>query len=224
MSFVELLRRLFGLETTRLGSAFPQMLDLASTTFEAVHEALWTGGVTDALRQEVYARDVRINQLQREIRKEVFARLLVGEAENVGPCIVLINVTKDAERIGDYVKNLVDPVIDLAGAPNDALVRRVRLIGDDTGRLLARVRPAFEDDDDTRAERLLREGRACASRCDDLVREIAKAELGSGATTSLVLLARFYKRLNAHATNILSAVVMPLHKMDYFDEEALDRE
>jgi hypothetical protein len=37
-----------------------------------------------------------------------------------------------------------------------------------------------------------------------------------------VLLTRFYKRIAAHLSNVLSVVVMPLHKIDYFDERELE--
>jgi hypothetical protein len=33
--------------------------------------------------------------------------------------------------------------------------------------------------------------------------------------------ARFYKRIAAHVLNVLSSVVMPLHKLDYYDEKRL---
>ena len=36
-----------------------------------------------------------------------------------------------------------------------------------------------------------------------------------------MLLTRFYKRVGAHLVNILSSVVMPLHKVDFFDEAEL---
>ena len=35
------------------------------------------------------------------------------------------------------------------------------------------------------------------------------------------LAARFYKRIAAHVLNVLSSVVMPLHKLDYYDEKRL---
>jgi hypothetical protein len=34
--------------------------------------------------------------------------------------------------------------------------------------------------------------------------------------------ARFYKRTAAHVLNVLSSVVMPLHKLDYYDEDEID--
>jgi hypothetical protein len=35
----------------------------------------------------------------------------------------------------------------------------------------------------------------------------------------LVLATRFYKRIGGHVLNVLSSVVMPLHKVDYYDED-----
>jgi len=37
-------------------------------------------------------------------------------------------------------------------------------------------------------------------------------------TTALILGARFYKRICGHLLNVLTSVVMPLDKVDYFDE------
>jgi hypothetical protein len=35
---------------------------------------------------------------------------------------------------------------------------------------------------------------------------------------------RYLKRIVAHLTNVLSAVVMPIDRLDYFDEDPEDRE
>lgn len=224
MPFRKLLDALFGKDDGDIGAAFPQMLDLASETFDAVHEALWSGGVSEELRVQVYKSDVRINQMQRAIRKDVFTHLVCGNTQDVTACFVLIHVVKDAERIGDYVKNLVDPIVDASDLPKGPLVEQIQEMGARTAKLLARVRPVFEGNEEAEAEKLLRQGRNNAAECDTLVKQIAAAGMESGPTTALVLITRFYKRLNAHATNILSAILMPVHKIDYFDEEALDRE
>ena len=38
----------------------------------------------------------------------------------------------------------------------------------------------------------------------------------------MVLGTRYYKRIESHLLNILSGVVMPLHKLDYYDDAVLD--
>ena len=40
----------------------------------------------------------------------------------------------------------------------------------------------------------------------------------------LTLGSRFYKRIQGHLLNLLSAVVMPLHKLDYYDEDSIPDE
>ena len=223
MRFRDVIRVFFDRDDERIGANFPGMLDLAVTTFQEVNVALWSGAISEDLRKDVYARDIRINQLERSIRKEILTRLALGDTRDVAICFVLLNVVKDTERIGDYVKNLLDPIIDLRPVPEGALKTNVGNMGRDIGKILERVRPVFQQNDEAEAEVLVRRGRELAARCEGLVREISTAELPSGPTTGLVLVARFYKRISAHATNILSAVVMPVHKIDFFDEEALDR-
>jgi hypothetical protein len=54
-----------------------------------------------------------------------------------------------------------------------------------------------------------------------LVNRIARSEYDAGTTAATILGARFYKRIAAHVLNVLSGVVMPLHKLDYYDESVL---
>ncbi len=54
-----------------------------------------------------------------------------------------------------------------------------------------------------------------------MLSRIAQLNYDSGKTTALVLGARYYKRINGHLINVLSSVVMPLHKVDYYDEDEI---
>ena len=38
------------------------------------------------------------------------------------------------------------------------------------------------------------------------------------------VLPRYYKRIGGHVLNVLSGVTMPLHKVDYYDEDAVTGE
>ena len=66
---------------------------------------------------------------------------------------------------------------------------------------------------------MIQQGRAIAHRCDALISKIGRAGYGGETTTVLVLATRFYKRIGGHVLNVLSSVVMPLHKIDYYDED-----
>ena len=73
-----------------------------------------------------------------------------------------------------------------------------------------------------RAEELLQIARLTGKRCDQLLVELAKSDFQAAETTAMVLLTRFHKRIIGHSFNILSSVVMPLHKVDFYDEQFLE--
>jgi hypothetical protein len=69
-----------------------------------------------------------------------------------------------------------------------------------------------------KARQFLRKAHEVAKACDSQVsRIISGGECKSPAV--FVLLFRFFKRIVRHLTNIVSSVVMPIDKLDYFDED-----
>ena len=79
----------------------------------------------------------------------------------------------------------------------------------------------FADSDRERAVGFIRQGKDYARRSDGLLTRIAAQEYEAGKVAALVLGARYYKRIGGHLLNVLSSVVMPLHKIDYYDEDEL---
>ncbi len=222
--FLDLLAILRGDGDTahQFGAEFLQMLDLAETMFREVNVAMWGDMMTDALRAKTYERDVRLNKLERKARKKVLSHLAAsgGDNRDLPYCFVLINVVKDAERIGDYVKNIVE-VDHLGRLPEGDIRDELREVGRAVEAMLGQAGPVFQESDTKAAEQLIRRGRELNKRADALVPRIANASYVSSSTVAMVLLARFYKRIASHTTNILTSVIMPLHKIDYFDEEEL---
>ena len=41
---------------------------------------------------------------------------------------------------------------------------------------------------------------------------------------SRALLYRYLKRITAHLMNVISSLVMPVHRLDYYDEKKADRD
>jgi phosphate uptake regulator len=134
---------------------------------------------------------------------------------------MLMSLVKDVERIGDYCKNLTEINEDGGGPiPDDEIVaelREIRLAVEETFQVVGTV---FGEWDAESALDLIHRGREVNRRCDALLGRIARADYGAATTTSLVLGTRYYKRIECHLLNILSGVVMPLHKLDYYDEKS----
>jgi phosphate uptake regulator len=64
----------------------------------------------------------------------------------------------------------------------------------------------------------LRKGRDLAQECDALINNLIEESLVCKEAVLYALTARYLKRICLHLSNIVSSVVMPLHKLDYFDE------
>lgn len=171
-------------------------------------------------REEIRKRDIAINKLERGVRKQVIAHLTLSPSPGEVPyCLLLMSIVKDVERIGDYAKNLAE-VRGEGGAPvpDDELgteLRDIRRIVEGT---FARVDEVFASSDAEVANALIEEGRIVTRRCDALLGKVARSDYDAATATSIVLGARYYKRIGAHLLNVLSGVVMPLHKLDYHDE------
>jgi len=84
------------------------------------------------------------------------------------------------------------------------------------------AREVFQTSDAKRATELIQVGRSVNRRCDALIARVARSGHDAATTTSLVLGARYYKRIGSRLINVLSGIVMPLHKLDYFNEDILE--
>jgi phosphate transport system protein len=206
-----------------MGSDFNEMLDLThDLTVRA--GSLYFDGPNPEERTEISRRDVKVNKLERRLRMKVIAHMALASNSADAPyCLLLMSLVKDAERLGDYAKNLAEVYDDGGGAlPNDENVAELRAIRAVVEATFSSVNEVFANSDVEGAIGLIREGRDAMRRCDALITKVAKADYSADSTVSLVLGTRYYKRIQAHLLNVLSGVVMPLHKLDYFDEKVIE--
>jgi len=205
-----------------LGDDFISMIETTHEMATLVHPHVFDHSLPLERRSQIYTLDVRVNKLERSVRKRILAHLSL-QSSNAPYCLLLMTLAKDAERIGDYVKNVTE-VAELGGSPLPEGPLRVELaqLIDIAMELFGAAKEIITEQDRERATELLQKGRHAGKRCDRLLVELAKSDLTPAETTSMVLLTRFYKRIGAHLVNILSSVVMPVHKVDFFDEREIE--
>jgi phosphate transport system protein len=208
-----------------MGKQFSTMLNLTYDMTLIAGDVFFTGEAGPEVRTRVYEADVQVNMMERTIRKEVIAHLSVrGNTASLPYCLLLMSLVKDVERIGDYAKNLSEvQEYDPGSLPDDDVVAELREIRGGVESAFAVTADVFNQSDRERALALIKLGRDLTHRCDLLVKRIAASDYGAGTTTATVLGARYYKRIAAHVLNVLSSVVMPLHKLDYYDESEIAR-
>ncbi len=208
----------------RMGDNFAKMLSLTRDQTVRAGQIFFSKPASPEERTQIYKQDVKVNKLERKIRKQVIAHLsIAGNSADVPYSLLLMSLVKDVERIGDYAKNLAE-TLDVSGAilPDDDTVAELREIRNGIEGTFEAVAEVFAQSDEEEAVALIRQGRDMSHRCDALIDRIAKGDYDAATTVAVTLGTRFYKRIGAHLLNILSGVVMPLHKLDYYDEKVLE--
>ena len=205
-----------------LANRFREMLTLLQEMSLLVRDHIFDQDLTLEDRSKIYKLDVQVNKHMRSIRKRVVSHVTLGR-DHVPYCLLLMTLVKDAERIGDYWKNISEVSTLGAGKiPDGPLKSELREIITTAMTLMDEIVQILDASDRERAEELLQTSRHMGKRCDQLLVELAKSDFTAAETTALVLLTRFHKRIIGHSFNILSSVVMPLHKVDFYDEQFLD--
>ena len=205
---------------------FIRMLQITHKMTIDAGEIYFGKTATPGDRTRLYEQDVEVNQLERTIRKQVVAHLsFQGNIPDMPHCLLLMSLAKDVERLGDYAKNLSE-VLDIwpEKLPDDEIKQELLEIAHGVEEAFQSTSVVFTTSDEEKALVYIRQGRDIAHRCDSLLQRIASGSCEAGVTAAQVLGARYYKRIGGHVLNVLSGVVMPLHKVDYYDEDEISKE
>jgi phosphate uptake regulator len=208
---------------SEMGENFSGMLQLAHEMTLSAGTVFFGKKASQEERDRLYQQDIRVNQSERTIRKQVVAHLsLQGNRLDVPYCLLLMSLVKDVERMGDYAKNILE-LADLGPDqfPDDEAIQELKSIRLGVEELFKAALELLSSSESDRALLLIREGRKIAQRSDVLIEKVARANYDASTTTALVLGTRYYKRIGGHLLNVISSVVMPLHKVDYFDEDEI---
>ncbi len=209
-----------------LGEDFVRMLKLAENMTTSSGQIFMGEETAEPSRLQVYEFDVQVNKLERDIRKRIVAHLSIpGNSSDAAHSLLLMSLVKDVERVGDYAKNLSETAEIQSGViPDDDNGREMRDIREQVEVAFAAVADTFVTSDHERALALIEKCRGTAQRCDALVARVSRSEYDASTTAALVLGARYYKRINGHLLNVLSSVVMPVYKVDYYDEDEIPKD
>lgn len=205
---------------TNILNDFNKMLEETHVMFQSVCDLLIRGQGSADLKNRIYDIDKNVNNIERAIRKRIVEHLALQPATDLPFCLVLMSVVKDAERLGDYSKNIFE-VWEMLKRPLDQTLYKkffneldIKLLD-----LFTKTQQAFIDSDETAAQQVLTQERDIVRSCDQTVSKLAASSLGVNEAVCFTLLARYFKRIAAHLTNIASSVVLPISNLDFFDEK-----
>ncbi len=202
---------------------FKNMLDDAERMFISMSKKLIYNEKQNDLENKIYSIDKRINELERDIRKRIIQHLTIQPSVDVSTCLLLMSVVKDAERIGDYSKNLFG-VSKIMQRPMN--ITTYKELFDDMDKdilvLFQETKDAFMQSDEKKATLAWKYEKKITSSCDKIVGMLAVGNLSVNEAVCFTLIARYFKRIAAHLTNIATSVILPLTDLDYFDENRKD--
>jgi len=199
-------------------SEFDQMLEHAEWMFGRAVAVLQRDAESDALRDAIYERDKAINELLRQIRRRIVRHLTVNPGNDAIAALMLFSVAKDAERIGDYCKNVFEVgqfysekfTVPRYQGPLEDIQKQ-------TGALFSVVRQAFSGSDDSLATQAAEEVASIRTKCDMLIEQLLldASKMKTHEAVAYSLLARHYKRVAAHLANIATAVRGKVEDLDF---------
>ena len=194
-----------------------RMVTDARHTFDLAMNAV-TGGSVASVADEVRRTDRQINVTEMEIRRELVVHFSVHAGGDATEMLVFMNMVKDLERIGDYNKNVFDLAEEGVSFAEADDLERILGFRDEISSRIALMGEILTVRDEGRA-------RAYIARSDELRREFDALVNGLVHSTEpalhavpRALLYRFLKRITAHSMNVVTAVVMPVDRLDYYDE------
>ena len=197
-----------------------EMLTLSHEMFVDSVNALRSGEKNKVIKS-IKQRDTDINEYHRDIRKKVVTYYSISkDVTNIHSGLVLINMVVDIERLGDYTKN----ILDLAKHHPEKLISEnisddLRVIEKAVIRRFGDTIKAVEKMDEEIAKDLIKSYRNDLGKLSDsLVASSISGNLQIGEehkASSMVLYARYLKRIGAHLKNITSVVVNPFESVGY---------
>ena len=201
---------------------FREMLEGAECMFGMVCRGLLQNADEADLGQQIHDADKQINKLEKQMRRRIVEHLALQPTVDVSVCLILMSVVKDGERLGDYCKNLYE-VVELLNEPLDRKEYSEFFdeIDKDILALFGTTRDAIFNADEQKARMAWDVENRIAKLCDRLLQRIATAPLSTNRAVCFALIARYFKRIVAHLTNIATSSVLPLSDIDYYDERKL---
>ena len=200
------------------------MLDFDHKMFLASRETLREKDTAE-LPFNIHQTDRKINKYEREVRRNVLTHLTIAGTQNIVPGLVLVSIVIDVERIGDYTKNIADlatkhPAKLKAGPFEDDVQEIENVIKEDFPTVIRVL--SHQDKEQGRA--VMQHEEATAKKSDRIADEIITGgknmrSFAVGDAVALALYVRFLKRINAHLTNIASAIVNPFPRIGFREKK-----
>lgn len=195
-----------------------EAINIDAEMFNDAIDALW-GDNRRTVQKLIFKKDKLINKYERDIRRKVITHLTVQGNDSLAAGLVLSTVIVDVERIGDYIKNIVD-LTEMHPGEIQGKKRKDKLHAIETAiqKMFKDVPECIETGDEGKALQIYSETRQIGRTCDTQIKQLIvnnAEDLPTASVAVLVLYFRYLKRINAHLRNIISSVINPYDRIGF---------
>ena len=173
----------------------------------------------ETVREDLYNTDKAINELHREVRREMIIHSAVNSRNLDIPLLLsYMTMSKDIERIGDYCKNLFE-IAETGNsfAKGDDLDTYMEL-KNDIGKLIVYLQSCLNLDDQSKVQDLITLGSSLNNDLDEKITALLEDKEKIQYPVATTLFYRYLKRIVSHIINAATAIIMPTDQIDYLDE------
>lgn len=201
-----------------------EMLGSCQDAFRLATGCLLGDGDVASNAKDVLALDKEINRMERAIRRELLIHGTVrGTEVDQGLMLTYMSLAKDAERIGDKCKDILELAEMGADFTDGEDVAELLEHRNHVAELIKETRETFAQQDTERVHELIELIAEDEEHYDRHVTRFVMTELPSRYAAPRALFYRYIKRISGHLANILSSVVMPVDRLDFYNpEKAID--
>ena len=207
-------------DTDQLSSVEEQLNEMLANcqdTFRLGTAALFGEQDTELSGDQLEAVDKDLNKTERAIRRELLVHGTVRGAEvDQGLMLTYMSVAKDLERIGDYCKNMWNLAQVGVRFNGSADVDELEGHRQRVAYLIEEALGAFAGQDATAVHELIPSIKEDLQTYDANVVTLITTDRPAREAVPRALFYRYLKRISAHLSNVLSSVVMPVDRIDFY--------
>jgi len=195
---------------------FQHMLQDGEWMFRTAGAVLLREEKPDVVHDEFFARDKEINRQETDIRRRIVEHLSLRRDADVPACLVLMSVVKDAERIGDFCKNVYEVAcLYTMNFDHGPYITPLKELRAEIESLFSKCRVAFAEADQEVAGEIIAETKGITKHCDEMIAQLINDQLPTQKAVAYALLSRYFKRVASHLRNIATSVTGPVHQIDH---------
>ena len=196
------------------------MLILSRKIFKKSINYLNSGVDIESVK-ELKRRDIAINNYHKSVRRKLVTHFSLGEnTKHIASGFILAEMTVEIERIGDYCKNISDITLARESKINfDSLATKIKDVEIEVLKRFKETIVAIDSQNQKIATDIVKSYKPYVAKISDeivhsIISNTIKVNSGNDAAT-IVLYARYLKRIGAHLKNITTTVINPYDKVGY---------